>query len=675
MKRKCLSRLLLASSIALTLPAQFSFAADVVASASGKAAPSQVHIGKLEQDLGLVTQIGTQVTGPRDWSVRRDSNMLVLDAPEADTHVALIDLEAENAAAAVKAAWLQYKPGEKHPVNLVTNRAAKDGWEERKVSDYETSPNERIVIEAIAHRRGKQWSVVLLDGSEQTFEKRGAAISLIVQSVRPAGYTRESFAGRTPHHMDASRVALLRSFLSDSMKLLGVPGASFAVLDGGKVVYEGGVGVRELGKPAPVDANTLFMAASNTKGMSTLMLSSLADEGKLKWDQPVTQLYPGFKLGDAETTQKVLFKHLICACTGLPRQDLEWIFEYKNATPESSLALLATNKPTSGFGDIFQYNNLMASAAGYIGGHLAYPEMSLGAAYDLAMQKRIFDPLGMSSTTFDMAKALKGNHASPHGMDVNGKTTLAGMEMNYSIMPHRPAGGVWTTAHDFIRYVKFEADTGKVENGKQYISADNVLARRQPQVSVGENATYGMGLETEVAWGVPVVFHGGSMFGFKSNFYLLPDSGIGVALLTNSDEGGRLLRPFMRRFMEIVFDGKPEAVEDIKAAVATTKAGMTQFRDRLVMPAATQAASKLAKRYQSPELGELIVSKKGRDTVFDFGEWKSVVASRKNDDGSISFITTEPTRLGFEMVVGERHGKRVLITRDGQHEYVFTEGS
>src|SRR5258708_10482101 len=121
------------------------------------------------------------------------------------------------------------------------------------------------------------------------------------------------------------------------MKKLGVPGASMALISGGQVVYEGGLGVRELGKPTPVDANALFRAAANTKGRTTLLLARLADEKKLHWEQPVTQIYPAFKLGDADTTKKVLVRHLVCACTGLPRQDLEWIFEFQQATPASSL--------------------------------------------------------------------------------------------------------------------------------------------------------------------------------------------------------------------------------------------------------------------------------------------------------------------------------------------------
>ena len=55
------------------------------------------------------------------------------------------------------------------------------------------------------------------------------------------------------------------------MDQLGVPGVGLAFIDGGKVVWEGGLGVRELGKPQKVDAHTLFIAASNTKGMTTLL--------------------------------------------------------------------------------------------------------------------------------------------------------------------------------------------------------------------------------------------------------------------------------------------------------------------------------------------------------------------------------------------------------------------
>jgi CubicO group peptidase (beta-lactamase class C family) len=301
--------------------------------------------------------------------------------------------------------------------------------------------------------------------------------------------------------------------------------------------------------------------------------------------------------------------------------------------------------------------------------------MELGAAYDKAMQKKVFDPLGMRSTTFDYARALAGDHASPHGDDVDGHPRVARMAFNYSMVAARPAGGVWTSADDLIRYVQNELALGKLPDGKQLVSPENLLERRAPQISLGEDAFYGMGLIVVRKYGVPVVSHGGSMAGFKTNFFFLPDSGIGAVLLTNSDNGEMLLNPFGRRLLEVLFDGKPEAAGNVESAAAAYKASLAKDRERLVVPADPALTAKLAKSYSSKELGELDVLNKDGVTTFDFGEWKSAVASRKNDDGTISFITTDPTNGGFEFVVGERDGKRVLIIRDGQHEYIFTEAA
>ena len=115
------------------------------------------------------------------------------------------------------------------------------------------------------------------------------------------------------------------------------------------------------------------------------------------------------------------------------------VIRIQNRYAGLQVKLLGTMQPTSKFGEVFQYSNLMATAAGYIGAHLVYPNRDLGAAYDSAMQEKIFNPLGMKSTTFDYAKALAGNHASPHGDDVDGKTRVASMDINYSIVPARPA--------------------------------------------------------------------------------------------------------------------------------------------------------------------------------------------------------------------------------------------
>ena len=104
--------------------------------------------------------------------------------------------------------------------------------------------------------------MAIVDASDPTFEKRSSQFSLTLNSLRPKGYTRESFAGRKAHPIDAKMIATLQEFLAKGLKQVDGAGVGFSLIDGGKVVYEGGLGVRELGKPDPVDANTLFIASS-----------------------------------------------------------------------------------------------------------------------------------------------------------------------------------------------------------------------------------------------------------------------------------------------------------------------------------------------------------------------------------------------------------------------------
>ena len=634
-------------------------------------------VERASADTPSATSAGTTFTTPSGWVTTIKASVVLLDPPETDSHLALIDVDgrdAKDADGAVAAGWASYRSDSKRPLKLATPQAPRNGWEERRFFEYETSPNERATVFALAQRAGQSWVVAIVDASDPTFEKRNSQFSLVLNSLRPKGYQRESFAGKKAHPVDAKMIGELKKFLADGMKLLDTPGVGFSLIDGGKVVYEGGLGVKELGKPDPVDANTLFIAASNTKAMTTLLLSELVDEKKLRWDQPVTEVYPFFKLGDAATTRQVLVKHLICACTGMPRQDLEWLFDYSNATPLSSMQLLGSMQPTSKFGDLFQYSNLMAAAAGYIGASLAVPGRELGAAYDEAMRTKVFGPLGMTHTTFDFAQALRGDVAQPHGDDVDGKLTRARMDLNYSAVPVRPAGGMWTSAHDLSRYVVMELANGTLPNGKRLVSEENLLARRTPQVLVGEDNMYGMGLSVDKRWGIPVVHHGGDLAGYHSDMFWLPEYGVGGVILTNADSGVLLRMPFVRKVLELMFDGRPEADAQLAAAAANRKAEIAKARERLVVPADPVEAGKLALHYANAALGELDVRKQGNAVVFDVGEWKSLVASRKNDDATISFITIDPTIEGFEFVVADKEGKRALVIRDGQHEYVFQEG-
>jgi CubicO group peptidase (beta-lactamase class C family) len=332
---------------------------------------------------------------------------------------------------------------------------------------------------------------------------------------------------------------------------------------------------------------------------------------------------------------------------------------------------LGTMQPTSEFGELFQYSNPLAAAAGFIGGHVAYPKLELGSAFDKAMQALVFRPLAMTRTTFDFEQGQRGNAAVPHAPDIDGKPALATAVLNASVIPARPAGAAWSNVNDMLKYVQMELAEG-VAGGKRYIGKDALLARRAPQVALGMDASYGMGLMINQRWGVTVVHHGGDLTGFHSDMMWLPEHGVGAVVLTNGDPGWIIRGQFQRKLLEVLFDGKPEADARLAANAKAFFEMMAAERKLLAVPADPALAGKLASKYTSPALGEITVKREGMTTSFDFGEYASEVASRTNPDGTASFITIDPGANGFAFVVGERDGKPTLMIRDGQHEYLFT---
>ena len=624
----------------------------------------------LAADTPSTTVAGNAFIAPAGWTVSVKGPATILAGPEGDSWIALVDVEAKDADAAVAAAWAAYKPDHPWPLKVTNDAPDRDGWSKQKVYEYQTSPNEKRTVQAVARFANGRWNVDLIDVSDPVAEKRGAQLSLIFGRLLPKGYARESFAGKKANTLDEKRLAELSRFVEAGMKELKVPGVAVGIVQGGKVVFADGYGVKDLGKPPKVDADSDFMIASNTKALTTLLLARLVAEKKLTWDTPVTSVLPSFKLGDAETTKQVKIRQLICACTGLPRQDLEWLFQFQGVTPEGAMATLATMQPTTKFGEMFQYSNPMAGAAGFTAGHVLYPDLELGAAYDKAMQTQVFDPLGMKTTTFDYAKALAGDHADPFAPDVDGNTKPAVMALNYAVIPLRPAGAAWSNVHDMLRYVQMELEDGKLPDGKTYIPREPLLERRVKQVPIGEDDSYGMGLMVNTTYGIPVVHHGGDMIGYHSDMMWLPAQDVGAVILTNADPGWILRTVYRRKLLEVLFDGHPEADAQVAAQAKSFYDDLAAERKLLTVPADPAESAKLAPHYVNASLGDITVTHPGSETVFDFGEWKTPVASRKNPDGTISYLTIAPGGQGFEFVVGSGPAK-TLIIRDGQHEYVF----
>lgn len=631
------------------------------------------------------TRSGHAFTPPDGFVVHKAGPLITFTAPEGDASVTVADLaKAKDADDAVVQAWKLAEPDFRRKLQTSTARPPRNGWVDNKMFTYETSPGEQRSVYAVARRpeRGApgNWVVIIIQGANATLEKRTGPISKFASSLVPKGHNRENFSGVTPKPLTPERIEQLKAFVAEGMKQLGVPGVGLSFIDKGKTVWAGGLGTRVLGQAAPVDANTRFMAGSTTKAMTSALQARAVDAGKLRWDQLVTEAFPTFQVGDESLMKKLQIRHLTCACTGMPRQDAQFMFTDPLSPAKIVFHQLAQAKPTSQFGEVFQYSNSMVAAAGYIAAAALQPTLELGQAYDLAMAQELFKPLGMTRTTFDFAEALDDdNHAAAHGdaMDGIGRVNAG---VHRTVLPFRPAGGVWTTPRDFSRWVEMELARGHAADGRRVLSEANWAERYKPQITVGDHAGYGMSILVDRQLGVAVASHGGDISGYHADMFWLPDHGIGATILTNAEAGALLRAPLQRKLLELLFDGKPQADEQLRLAIENHKTETASFFKELTLPAANDATmpqekntvQRLAAAYRNDTLGTVRVERERGRVRFAIGHLSSAMAMRHNQDGSQSLVSTDPGMGGVDFHFDETDSPPSLVLREAQHVYRFT---
>ena len=146
--------------------------------------------------------------------------------------------------------------------------------------------------------------------------------NLFLAIVFVAALTSSSFA-----QSFQSQAERFDKYVAAAMKDWKVPGAAIAVVVNGKVVMSKGYGVRTLGKPDPVDSNTLFGCMSTTKAFTAAGLGMLVDEGKLNWDDKVTKWLPDFRVADSYITADLRVRDLLTHNSGIGNTDAIWAWD------------------------------------------------------------------------------------------------------------------------------------------------------------------------------------------------------------------------------------------------------------------------------------------------------------------------------------------------------------
>ncbi|MBS1917261.1 MAG: serine hydrolase [Bacteroidetes bacterium] len=330
--------------------------------------------------------------------------------------------------------------------------------------------------------------------------------------------------------------AVFEQYIKQAMQLWKTPGLSIVVIKDDNVVYKNAFGVTQLGKPDPFTTSTLSICASTTKAMTAVCMGMLVDEGKVKWTDKVSDVYPALKLYDDYATSEITVKDLFTHNTGLGNADLLWVLGFPLDTIIYRMRFI---KPAYSFRSSFIYQNLMYMVAGEVIHKIS------GKTWDEFIKERLFSPLGMDHTYPVYAQSVnEPSHISPHWMYDDSVVKPIPFIDTKGI---DAAGGVWSCANDIAKWVKFILDSASI-NGKRLLTAGTFEELFKPQSIVTDEEfyptqqvtkphwkTYGLGWFQEDYRGKMVQFHTGSLDGAVAIIGLIPDQHFGVYIFANMD--------------------------------------------------------------------------------------------------------------------------------------------
>lgn len=413
-------------------------------------------------------------------------------------------------------------------------------------------------------------------------------------------------------------------YVANAMKEWEVPGLAIAIVKDDRIVFAKGYGVRELGGTAAVDDHTLFAIGSSSKAFTAAALAMLVDEGKIKWDDPVTKYLPGFQLFDPYSTRELTVRDLVTHRSGLERGDLLWYASpYDRAEVLRRVRFL---KPSWSLRSRYGYQNIMFLAAGQI-----QPSV-LGKEWDDVVRERIFVPLGMNKSNTSIRKfAGIDNVASPHSKLDDKLQKVAWRNIDNI----GPAGSINSNVTDMAQWLRMHLGGGMYEK-KKVLSAASVKEMQTPQTIIrieGQNErlypeahflNYGLGWFLSDFRGRKLVEHGGAIDGMRSAVGMLPEEKLGVVILTN--RGGSVLpHVLMYRVFDAYLnvakrDWSAEILKKIKVLEDQAKAAEKKVEDERVKGTSPSLAlEKYAGTYQNEMYGETKFVLKDGKLTSEFG--------------------------------------------------------
>lgn len=345
----------------------------------------------------------------------------------------------------------------------------------------------------------------------------------------------------------------------------GCPGMALAVVRDGRVVLAKGFGVASIETGQPVTPDTLFHVGSVTKTLTAAAVVTLAEQGKLRLDEPVGRWVDGLAPGLAKLTLHQLLSHSaglgdVTGGDGLHEESA--LADYVRSRTDREILVPP--------GKVFSYSNLGYALAGHV------LEKVTGKPYADAMQEILFEPLGMTRTTLRplaaMTRPLSVGHEPQEGGPPRVVRPMADDTRIW------PAGYAFTSVNDLSRFVLALLDGGRLD-GRQVLPPGVSPRMLAPVVDIPTNVfvrgRYGYGLFLQEGRGVPIAFHAGTLPGFSAELRMIPERRAAVIVLSNRDDN-RMEKTFTRA-LDLLLPGVAPAAAEPRREVPMTADEMRRY--------------------------------------------------------------------------------------------------
>jgi len=418
----------------------------------------------------------------------------------------------------------------------------------------------------------------------------------------------------------------LDAYVAEVLEAFQVPGIALSIVKDGEVVTARGYGKRALGQAAPVDAETRFGIASNTKAFTATALALLVEEGKVGWDRPVIDYLPWFRLSDPYVTAQLTVRDLLVhrSGLGLGAGDLLWwpasAYDRKEIVRRLRHIPLAT-----GFRTAYAYDNVLYLVAGEV------IEAVSGQTWEDFVRTRILEPVGMGGAAVRHSAALAdGNVATPHA-EVEGTVRAV---QPFTSDNTNPAGGIMAGAADMARWLIVQLDSGRIRSsGRRLFSAQTTrelwtlvtpmpIGMPSPALAPqrAEFNGYALGFQVRDYRGHKLVMHTGGLPGYVSRVVMVPQLKLGVAVLTNQESGAAfdaIAYRILDHYLAAPAHDWLAAYRSLAQAAATRMAAAEQSaraaRDSLSRP--SLALDAYAGTYRDPWYGDVAIERQGSGLV------------------------------------------------------------